>query len=71
MARKKSFINDRNLAILTLILWALVFVVYLINVPDATVMGMSKPFAYSLFWWVIVLLLFIVWSYLDLQGGEQ
>ncbi|HDJ51303.1 MAG TPA: hypothetical protein ENF25_03795 [Thermoprotei archaeon] len=71
MPQNKSFINDRNLAILTVILWALVFVVYAINTSDTTIGNMSPPFAYSIIWWAIVLILFVVWSIIDLTRGER
>ena len=70
MSEKPPFINDKNLAILTVVLWILPFAVYLFNTPDPSVLHMSKPFVYSLTWWIIVLLLFVVWAYYDLGGGE-
>ncbi len=70
MPEKPSFINDKNLAILTVILWIFPFAVYLFNTPDPSVLHMSKPFAYSVIWWIIVLLLFVIWAYYDLGGGE-
>ncbi|NJE25062.1 hypothetical protein E3E22_00140 [Thermococcus sp. MV5] len=70
MNRKSPFINDRNLAILTVVLWILPFAVYLFNTSTPTVLHMSRPFAYSVIWWLVVLLLFVAWAYHDLGGGE-
>lgn len=70
MSGKSSFINDKNLAILTVVLWIFPFAVYLFNTAEPSVLHMSKPFAYSIVWWIIVLTLFIVWAHYDLRGGE-
>ncbi|MBO8174436.1 MAG: hypothetical protein H0Z18_04180 [Thermococcus sp.] len=70
MSAKPSWINDRNLAILTIVLWIFPFAVYLFNTPEPSILGMSKPFAYSVIWWIIALGMFILWGYYDLRGGE-
>ncbi len=68
--KKPAFVNDRNLAILTVILWIFPFLVYLFNTPEPSILNMSKPFAYSVIWWIIVLILFTIWAIFDLRGGE-
>ncbi|MFA4662357.1 hypothetical protein [Pyrococcus kukulkanii] len=70
MSKKPQFITDKNLAILTIVLWIFPFAVYLFNTPEPSILHMSKPFAYSVIWWIVVLLLFVIWAYYDLGGGK-
>lgn len=69
MNEKPSWVNDQNLAILVIVLWIFPFAVYLFNTPEPSILSMSKPFAYSVIWWIVTLGIFVLWGYYDLKGG--
>jgi len=70
MNAKPSWVNDQNLAILVIVLWILPFAVYLFNTPEPSILRMSKPFVYSVVWWIVALGIFVLWGYYDLKGGK-
>jgi len=56
-------------AITVIVIWAIAFGVYLINKPDPSLLGFSSAFAYSLLWWIVALLIFIIYTIYDMTRG--
>lgn len=61
--------RETAFTLLVIIVWAAAFGVYLVNKADASLWGLSTAYTYSLIWWLTAIVLFIVYSAIDLRGG--
>ena len=51
------------------VIWAIAFGVYFVNRPDPSIMGLSSAYAYSLLWWVVAIVAFVIYTIYDLSRG--
>ncbi len=49
------------------VIWAIAFGVYFVNRPDPSIMGLSSAYAYSLLWWVVAIVAFVIYTIYDLS----
>lgn len=62
-------LNDKTFVIVLIFLWIVYFSVYLVNTPEPTFLGgLSRPYTYSLLWWVVALLIFVSYATYDIRG---
>lgn len=61
--------RETAFALLVIIVWAAAFGVYMVNKADPSLWGLSTAYTYSLIWWLVAVVLFIIYSAIDLRGG--